>query len=150
MSKVNLEEFAGGALQEKFDDAFEKIVSNMLDPNTPWKNKRKISVEVTLTQNEERSDTSVDVSVVTKLAPVKPIETRMTIGRDLRTGEIYAEEYGKQVRGQMSLGDIIPPVHPNESRETSQVIDGKTVDPETGEILEGSNNVVDFRKAAVN
>ena len=26
MSKVNLEEFAGGALQEKFDDAFEKIV----------------------------------------------------------------------------------------------------------------------------
>ena len=55
MSKVNLEKFAGGALQEKFDDAFEKIVSNMLDPNTPWKNKRKISVEVTLTQNEELS-----------------------------------------------------------------------------------------------
>ena len=87
---------------------------------------------------------------MTKLAPVKPIETRMTIGRDLRTGEIYAQEYGKQVRGQMRLGDIIPPAQPNESRETSQVIDGKTVDPETGEILEGSNNVVDFRKAAVN
>lgn len=150
MSKVNLEEFAGGALQEKFDDAFEKIVSNMLDPNTPWKNKRKISVEVTLTQNEERSDTSVDVSVVTKLAPVKPIETRMTIGRDLRTGEIYAEEYGKQVRGQMSLDDIVPQAQPNESQETSQVVDGKAVDPETGEILEESNNVVDFRKAAVN
>ena len=150
MSKVNLEEFAGGALQEKFDDAFEKIVSNMLDPNTPWKNKRKISVEVTLTQNEERSDTSVDVSVVTKLAPVKPIETRMTIGRDLRTREIYAEEYGKQVRGQMSLGDIMPQAQQNESPAASQVIDGKAVDPETGEILEESNNVVDFRKAAVN
>ena len=122
----------------------------MLDPNTPWKNKRKISVEVTLTQNEERSDTSVDVSVVTKLAPVKLIETRMTIGRDLRTGEIYAEEYGKQVRGQMSLDDIMPQTQPNESQETSQVIDGKAVDTETGEILEESNNVVDFRKAAVN
>lgn len=150
MSKVNLEEFAGGALREKFNDAFEKIVSNMLDPNTPWKNKRKISVEITLTQNEDRSDTSVDVSVLTKLAPVKPIETRMTIGRDLRTGKIYAEEYGKQVRGQMSLGDIVPPIQQNENQAASQVIDGKAVDPETGEILEESNNVVDFRKVAVN
>ena len=79
MSKVNLETFAGGALQEKFDDAMEKVLVNMMDPNTPWKNKRKIVVEVSFEQNEDRDDSTVNVSVVPKLAPVKPVSTRMAI-----------------------------------------------------------------------
>lgn len=133
MSKVNLEEFAGGALQEKFDEAFDKVIQNMLDPNTPWKNKRKITVEITLEQNEDRSDTAVNVSVVMKLAPVKPVETRMVIGKNLKTGEVFAEEYGKQIRGQMSIDDY-----------QTQEVDGKTVDVETGEIKE-TERVVDFR-----
>lgn len=133
MSKVNLEEFAGGALQEKFDQAFEKVIQNMLDPNTPWKNKRKITVEITLEQDEMRNDTAVHVSVVTKLAPVKPVETRMVIGKNLKTGETFAEEYGKQIRGQMSIDDY-----------PTQEVDGKTVDVETGEIKE-TEKVVDFR-----
>lgn len=133
MSKVNLEEFAGGALQEKFDQAFEKTIQNMLDPNTPWKNKRKITVEITLEQNEDRSDTAVNVSVVMKLAPVKPVETRMVIGKNLKTGEVFAEEYGKQIRGQMSIDDY-----------PTQEVDGNTVDTETGEIKE-TEKVVDFR-----
>ena len=128
MSKVNLEEFAGGALQEKFDEAFEKAIQNMLDPNTPWKNKRKIVVEVSLEQTEDRGDAAVHVSVVTKLAPVKPVETRVIIGKNLKTGEIFAEEYGKQIRGQMDINDYME----NE------------VDTETGEI-KGSEKVVDFR-----
>lgn len=87
MAQVNLETFAGGALQEKFDDAMEKVLQNMTDPNTPWKNKRKITVEVTFEQNEDRDDSNVDVSVIPKLAPVKSVKTRMAIGRDLATGK---------------------------------------------------------------
>lgn len=139
MSKVNLETFAGGALQEKFDDAFEKVLVNMMDPNTPWKNKRKITVEVTLEQNEDRDDTTVNVSVVPKLAPVKPIGTRMAIGKNLKTGEVFAEEYGSQCRGQMSMDDY-------QKQIGGEVeVDGKTVDTDTGEIKE-DNNVVDFRQ----
>ena len=120
-------------MQEKFDQAFEKTIQNMLDPNTPWKNKRKITVEITLEQNEDRSDTAVNVSVVMKLAPVKPVETRMVIGKNLKTGEVFAEEYGSQIRGQMSIDDY-----------QTQEVDGKTVDVETGEIKE-TEKVVDFR-----
>ena len=29
MSKVNLETFAGGALQEKFDETLERVLKNM-------------------------------------------------------------------------------------------------------------------------
>lgn len=139
MSKVNLESFAGGALQEKFDDALEKVLVNMMDPNTPWKNKRKITVEVTLEQNEERDDTTVNVSVLTKLAPVKPIGTRMAIGKDLKSGKVYAEEYGSQCRGQMTMDDY-------QSQIGEKVeVDGKTVDVETGEIKE-ETKMVDFRQ----
>ena len=124
-------------MQEKFDDAMEKVLQNMTDPNTPWKNKRKITVEVTFEQNEDRDDSSVNVSVIPKLAAVKPVETRMAIGRDLATGKCYAEEYGNTVRGQMSFDDL--------QRPEDVVVDGKTVDPETGEIKDGTTQVVDFR-----
>ncbi len=137
MSKVNLETFAGGALQEKFDDAMEKVLVNMMDPNTPWKNKRKIVVEVSFEQNEDRDDSTVNVSVVPKLAPVKPVSTRMAIGKDLETGKVFAEEYGSQCRGQMTLDDY--------QGQRDQVVDGKTVDTETGEIREGSR-VIDLRE----
>lgn len=69
MAKVNLEEFAGGALQEKFDMAMGKVLENMQDPNTPWKNKRSITVKITFQQNEDRDDAQVDVSVEPKTAP---------------------------------------------------------------------------------
>lgn len=140
MSKVNLEEFAGGSLQEKFDDAIEKVLANLMDPNTPWKNKRKISIEVTFEQNEDRDDTSVNVSVVPKLAPVKPIATRMAIGKDIKSGEVFAQEYGSQCKGQMTMDDY---------SNNMQEIDGNMVDTETGEIIDTKNKVVDLRKAVL-
>ena len=69
MSKVNLETFAGGALQEKFDETFERVLKNMQDPNTPYKNKRSITIKINFTQNEDRNDTGVEVSVEAKFAP---------------------------------------------------------------------------------
>ena len=38
---IDLENLAGGELAEKFEDAMKKVVANMMDPNTPYKNKRK-------------------------------------------------------------------------------------------------------------
>lgn len=135
MSRVNLETFAGGALQEKFDDAMEKVLVNMTDPNTPWKNKRKIIVEVSFEQNEDRDDSTVNVSVVPKLAPVKPVSTRMAIGKDLETGEVFASEYGSQCRGQMTMDSYLGQLGAN----------GRSVDTETGEIKE-PQKVIDLRE----
>ena len=84
-----------------------------------------------------RQNAAVDVSVEPKLAPASPIQTMMAIGKDLRSGEVYAEEYGKQVKGQMSL-DLDPPV---------QQIDGDTVDTNTGEVIASNGKVVDLRMA---
>lgn len=143
MKKVELEELVGGALQEQFGKSFEKVVENLQNPNTPYKNAREITIKLKFTQNELRDDVSCAIQVAEKLAPQAPMKTSFAIGKDLKTGELYAEEYGKQIKGQMTINDY--------PEEQPQVIEGKSVDTETGEILEDqqSGKVVDLRKARV-
>lgn len=128
--QINLTEIANGALQENVQTAIEKVVANMLDPNTPYKNKRQVTVKLSFLQNEARDDVTCDVSVETKLAPVKPLRTSFAIGSDLATGEIYVEEYGKQIKGQMSLKDM----------QHQQEDEAEQADLEKSEII-------DYRKA---
>ncbi len=135
MNKVELQNIVGGALQEKFEKSFEKVIENLQDTNTPYKNKRAINIKLEFTQNEERNDVSVSVDVTEKLAPQSGMRTSFYIGKDLQTGEVIAEEYGRQIKGQMSLNDY----------SAEQVIDGKTVDTDTGEIVD-NGNVIDFRQ----
>ncbi|MFA9464077.1 MAG: hypothetical protein ACERKN_07260 [Velocimicrobium sp.] len=124
---INLSELAGGALQEKAMGAIEEVVKNMQDPNTPWKNKREVKIALKFTQNENRDDCNCDISVEKKLASVKPVETKFSIGKDLRTGELFAEEYGPNIKGQMSLNDF---------EKTKEEIDEQIIDAETGEIVD--------------
>lgn len=138
MNKVELQEIVGGALQEKFSKAFENVIDNLQDINTSFKVKRKITIQLDFTQNENRDDVSVNVNVVEKLAPQAPMETKFSIGKNLKTGEVFAEEYGKHIKGQLSIDDMTTPV---------QEVEGKQVDTSTGEIID-NNTVFDFRKAA--
>lgn len=136
---INLQDMAGGALQEKVNQAFEKVMQNMQDPNTPWKNKRKINLCLTFEQNEDRTDCTCDILVDTKLAAVKPVSTKFCTEKDLDTGEIFVQEYGPGIPGQMSFKDV-------EQATGSKTVEmnGQMVDTETGEIKE--ETVVDFRK----
>lgn len=102
---IDLENLAGGEVAEKFEEAMKKVIANMLDPNTPYKNKRKLTMELTFEQNEDRDDVQIQAVVKTTLSPVKAATTRMSIGKDFRTGEICAEEYGSGIRGQARIAD---------------------------------------------
>ena len=46
MEAIELKNIAGGALQAKFNKAMEAVVANLLDPNTPSKDKRKITIDL--------------------------------------------------------------------------------------------------------
>ena len=96
----------GGAFQEQFGKAFERVVENLQNPNTPFKNSREITIKLKFTQNEQRDDVKCGISVTEKLAAQSPMQTSFAIGKDLTTGELYAEEYGKQIRGQLSINDV--------------------------------------------
>lgn len=137
MAKLSLEQVMGGGLQEQFSKAFDRVIENLNDPNTPFKEARKITIELKFTQNEKRDDVSCAVSVKEKLAAQAPMNTAFMVGKNLKTGEIYAEEYGRhnRLKGQTTFEDI-------------------KVDQETGEVLEEKQpvnvEIVDFRKVMNN
>lgn len=103
---IDLSKFGGGALQARFNREFEKAVKNMKDPNTPYKEARKVTVTLTLKQDEDRKACVCTCEVSSKLAKARSFDTNFGIGQDLRTGEFVAKEYGTQIPGQMNLGDL--------------------------------------------
>lgn len=133
MNKIQLQQMVGGALQEQFEKSFLRTIENLSDPNTPFKDCRKILVELKFTQNEARDDVNCAIKVSEKLAPQAPMQTSFAVGKNLKTGELYAEEYGKyaQVRGQIGIDEEDEPDSSSE--------------PETH-----STSVIDLRKAMAN
>lgn len=138
MKHFNLEEFAGGKLSVQLNKALEKVTENIQDPNTDAQKVRKINVSISLRPNDERNFVSTTVETKLSLAPELGATTALSMGRDLRTGEVEAVEIFNQIPGQMNVDDVID----QEEDETP-----KAFDPDTGEIYEPSNKVIDLRRA---
>ena len=112
MSKnINLQEFAGGALAERFNGALKEVLENLQDPNTSHTAKRKLTITLDFQTNEAREISSVDIVAKTKLVPAKAITTSLIMDINCE-GEVIASEYKKQIVGQVAM----------------------TVDSETGEV----------------
>ena len=138
MKHFNLEEFAGGKLSVQLNKALEKITENVQDTNTGAQKVRKINVSISFRPNDERNFVATTVETKLSLAPELGATTALSMGRDLRTGEVEAVEIFNQIPGQMNVDDVID----QEEDETP-----KAFDPDTGEIYEPSNKVIDLRKA---
>ncbi|WP_338627646.1 replication terminator protein [Clostridium baratii] len=96
---IDLEKFAEGALSEKFNTELKKVIENIEDPNTDFKKKRKLTVELTFESDENRELAIVDIVAKSKLVPAKALATKIVMGTDGKGG-ILASEYKKQVPGQ--------------------------------------------------
>lgn len=140
MKHINLEQFAGGKLSVQLNKALEKITENIQDPNTDAQKIRKINVSISFRPNDERNFAATTVETKLSLAPELGATTALSMGRDLRTGEVEAVEILKQLPGQMSIQDM------NEEEESEEETP-KAFDPDTGEIYEPSSKVIDLRKA---
>lgn len=138
MKHINLEQFAGGKLSVQLNKALEKITENVQDPNTDAQKVGKINVSISFRPNDERNFVATTVETKLSLAPELGATTALSMGRDLRTGEVEAVEIFNQIPGQMNVDDVID----QEEDETP-----KAFDPDTGEIYEPSNKVIDLRKA---
>lgn len=127
-----------GNCSVQLNKALEKITENVQDPNTDAQKVRKINVSISFRPNDERNFVATTVETKLSLAPELGATTALSMGRDLRTGEVEAVEIFNQIPGQMNVDDVID----QEEDETP-----KAFDPDTGEIYEPSNKVIDLRKA---
>jgi len=95
-------ELGRGAMLERFDYELERIVDNILDPNTPANKPRKITMTITLKPDAERSQIGYEVVVKSTPQPTNPIQgaTAIIPGSD---GEMSLVELVPQIPGQFDL-----------------------------------------------
>lgn len=108
MDKINIAEIAKGALIEQTDGEIQKILDNILDPNTDPKKKRTMTVKIAFTPiGEDRELAKIDIQTTSSVVPYNAVSTNICLGRDA-TGNAVAMEYMKgTVPGQVEMPDKI-------------------------------------------
>lgn len=89
---ISLDNLAGGELKEQVNDALQRVIDNIADPNTNWKSKRKLSVTLSFSADERRNLADVTMEVKPTLAAAAPSKTRIIIDRDAQ-GKVVGAEY---------------------------------------------------------
>lgn len=175
-SNIDLNTLAGGAFAEKINEALVQVGENIQNQNTEATKKRKITITMTFAPNKTRQLVNTQIGVTTTLAATEAVDTQMVMGLNMRTGQIEIGEYDGQIRGQMSINDILdegktdedpededadqeeieqaaggkPLDLRNRKQKTAELEAGADFDPETGEIFQETKagKVVSMKKAA--
>lgn len=95
-------ELGRGAMLERFDYEMEKVIDNILDPNTPAMKPRKVSLTITVRSDADRQQIAHEVVVKSTLQPTNPIvgSTAIIPGKN---GAVSLVEKVAQVPGQMAV-----------------------------------------------
>jgi len=99
--KKSFLEIGRGAMLERFDYEMERVIDNILDPNTPATKPRKITLTLTLKPDGDRKQIFHDVVVKPSLQPTNSISGSTAIMPD-SNGVVTLVEMVPQVPGQMS------------------------------------------------
>ena len=91
---MSLSQMSNGAVEELYQEALDKVLQNIEDPNTDHKAKRVISLQMIITADEERKVGNVTINCSTKLAGVKGVRMGVYFGR--HQGRLAIVEAPKQ------------------------------------------------------
>lgn len=75
-------EMARGALLERADYELNRIIDNIMDPNTPATKKRKLVVSIELAPDENRTMIAIAASAKSTLAVTTPISSVFSVCAD--------------------------------------------------------------------
>lgn len=88
--------------EERVDYEMDKVIQNILDPNTKATAKRKITLTIELTPDDERRQIQVSVTAKSTLAATNPVATSLYVTGD-SNGELVVAEMVPQVPGQLNM-----------------------------------------------
>jgi hypothetical protein len=80
--EIGLATLGGGVALEKFKDEFQRVVENILDPNTGATVTRSVTITVTIKPTVDRLVGAISVSASSKLAASASYGTRAYFGKD--------------------------------------------------------------------
>lgn len=77
VNKKSVLDMAMGAIAEITDYEVERVVANIMDPNTSATAKRKITITLTFAPDDYRQQIGMDAQAKTALAPIQPVRTSL-------------------------------------------------------------------------
>lgn len=95
VERVGLSNLLGGLAVERFDDELQRVLQNIVDPNTAPNAKREITLKVSIKPSNSRDFGGVEVAVTSKLAPAAKVESRIFISAT-RGGPVATEHNPNQ------------------------------------------------------
>lgn len=94
-------EMARGAIMEQVDREVERVVNNILDPNTDPKKKRSLTLTFEFSPSADRTQVGLKAVAKSKLEPNNAIQTALSIGT--MGGQVVAMEMIPQIPGQFDM-----------------------------------------------
>lgn len=114
---VDLSDFAGGAVAERFNHELQKVLENIADPNTDPKKTRSVTLTVSIKADEHRDVANVSINTKSTIVAPKPLETKLLMDHDTH-GKVVASELKSGVKGQTYINE-----NSEISDDTGKVID---------------------------
>lgn len=96
-------QMARGGFLERVDYEMSGIMDNIMDPNTKATGKRKLTITMELTPDDDRTTVAVNFTVKSTLVPTNPVRTSLYISGSDSTGELQITEMTPQIPGQYSM-----------------------------------------------
>lgn len=140
---IDLNSLADGAVAEKVDAEFQRVLKNMADPNTDPTKPRSITLTLTFKGNKKREIWDCTSKVSSKLVPAKEVESTFIVGRD-NGGDVVGRELYSGVKGQMYIdgdGDL--------ANDVGEKVAAEEMPKETSKET-GPTQIVDWRKQKTN
>ena len=112
VSLASLDALAHGAVAERFGAELDRVLLNILDPNTKATATRKITLTIALKPDGTRSVVAIIVDAKSALAPAEPVSTAFQLGITAE-GVVMATEIGRnhELPGQLNTdGEEFTPV----------------------------------------
>jgi hypothetical protein len=107
MQKVSIESLSNGAATERFNLEFQKVLENILDPNTTATLQRQVNLTLKIKPSDNREFAQVEIHTSSKLAPITEHITQVFIGKDIRGRAEASERVQQSLFPDMEPSNII-------------------------------------------
>lgn len=107
--ELTLSSICGGSLPERFTHELEKILKNVMDPNTDAEVARKMKIIIEFKPDEDRQILQQKAVISSVLAPLSPVKSYSTITKEI-DGELKAFEIKPLKTQSLPMGDNVTPI----------------------------------------
>lgn len=97
-----LDQIMDGALNERFSEAWSKVLENVFDPNTRATAPRKVTITLTVAPTKGRDSATFRIDAKATLAPADTLEQTMFLSQK-DDGRVVATEQTKELPGQLDM-----------------------------------------------